>query len=495
MELNELTGYKKVVIQCHDIPDADTVGSGYALQCYLRSFGADVRLVYGGHTQITKPSLVMMLEAMNIHIDYVKELPDDIDLLVTVDCQRGAGNVQSFDISDKTVVVVIDHHRAEIEENENTVIRPYLSSCATVIYDMLCNEDFLISKNMYNALFYGLYTDTNGLSELRHPLDRDLAEVPSDLGLIRKLKNSTITTEELDIIGRSLQSKKVFSGIGIFKAEACDANLLGFASDIAQQVVHIDCCVVYCIQPFGIKLSIRSSVREIMGSEIAAFLCKDAGSGGGSVEKAGGFLSLKGIEEASGGLEPEEFLIKRIKEYLEYYDHIYADNNNIDFNSLKLYKKLRNPVGFTSSTDIFPAKTKITIRTLEGDIDLQTDKDIYFMIGIMGEVYPIKKERFDASYDSTYTLYNTYKDYIPIVINRFTGERRNIASLARVCIPKDEKLIRAVQLTKPTKVFTSWDTEKYFSGSIGDWLVANEGSYDDCYIVSNDIFDITYAEV
>lgn len=39
MTLEDLLGYKDIVIQCHDDPDADAIASGYALLKYLESKG------------------------------------------------------------------------------------------------------------------------------------------------------------------------------------------------------------------------------------------------------------------------------------------------------------------------------------------------------------------------------------------------------------------------------------------------------------------------
>ena len=495
MELKNLARYKRIVIQCHNIPDADSVASGYALQCYLRSLKTEAELVYGGPAAIQKPSLLMMLEALNIEIEHISGLPADTELLITVDCQRGAGNVQHFDLPDTAEIVVIDHHRPEIPENHNTVIRPHLASCATLVWDLLQKEGFTMDDSVRNALYYGLFCDTNGLSELRHPLDRDLADITFDAGLIRKLKNSAITAEELPIIGKTLLNQETIKGIGLFRSEPCDPNLLGFVSDIAQQVVYIDCCIIYNLQQHGVKLSVRSSVREIMASEIAGFLCSGAGSGGGTFDKAGGFITFQGMKEAAGETDPETYLRNRILAYIDHFDLIYAGKNNIDFSSMRIYKKMAIPVGYAKSAEVFPNGTKITVRTLEGDVDAVAEEGIYLMIGVRGEVYPIKKERFQASYKTSDAPFAAELEYTPAILNRVTGERRELMPYAYTCVPNDEKYVRARPLAKPTKVFTSWDTDKYFSGAAGDWLVANEGSYDDCYIVQGDIFTDTYAEM
>jgi len=491
MVLKDLANYKNIIIQCHNIPDADTIGSGFAIQKYLNSLGVGSSLVYGGPVAISKPNLLMLLDALKIDISYTKELPSDTDALITVDCQHGAGNVHNYELPETVGVFVIDHHRPEIPEGENTVMRPELASCATVVWSMLTDEGYVIDDRVKNALYYGLFTDTNGLSELRHPLDRDMADLRHDAGLIKKLKNAAITFEELEIIGSTLIDYDVMQTIGLFKAKPCDPNLLGFTSDIAQQVAHLDCCVIYCEMPHGLKLSIRTSAREIMANEIAGFLCRDTGSGGGALDKAGGFMSFAKIAEKTGD-PPAEYLKSRILTYLESYDHIYAGEHDEDFGSMPKYRKLPLPVGFAKSAEVFPEGTKITIRTLEGDVDTVTDNDVYLMIGIQGEVYPIKKERFEMSYTVPGDDYSVEAEYTPSILNRFTGEKKLILPFAKTCIPKDDKLVRARVLTKDTKVFTSWDTERYYHGGEGDLLVANEGDYGDCYIVRGDIFKDSY---
>ncbi|MDR2783141.1 MAG: hypothetical protein LBB48_04775 [Treponema sp.] len=83
-------------------------------------------------------------------------------------------------------------------------------------------------------------------------------------------------------------------------------------------------------------------------------------------------------------------------------------------------------------------------------------------------------------------------EYTPAVIDRVTGERFPILPFARACLPRGEKLVRATPLERDAKVFSYWDSEKYFYGTQGDFLVANEGDYGDCYIVRRSIFEESY---
>jgi phosphoglycolate phosphatase len=488
MNLSDLSNYKNIVLQMHNIPDADTISSAYVLQKFFEFKGCRAKMIYGGPAKITKPSLIMFIEAYGMEVEFVSELPANTDLLITVDCQYSAGNVQKFPCEK---FAVIDHHIVEIPENEFIEVNPRLGSCATLVYAMLLREkslgnlgNFLEDEKITTALYYGLFTDTNGLSEIRHPLDRDLADVNHERTLIKKLKNATITMPELQIISKALSKYETIGNIGLFKAEPCDPNILGFSSDIAMQVDSLDACVLFSIIHSGIKLSIRSCSREIMANEFAAFLCEGCGSGGGNLEKAGGFLK-----------NSEEYLVNRLKEYTEAFDKIYAGETAVDFASMKRYRKLPIEVGFAKISDLFKADTKLTIRTMEGDVDLSAKENIYVMIGIEGEIYPIVKEKFEKNYKVLDKKYEQVSEYQPTIINRYSGEKHSILECARTCVPVNEKIIRAQQIKKRTKVFTYWDTEKYFSGVPGDFLSANETDFSDCYIVNERIFYKTYAEI
>ena len=46
MKLSDLLKFDTIVIQCHDIPDADAIGSGFALYSYFSDKGKNVRFIY-----------------------------------------------------------------------------------------------------------------------------------------------------------------------------------------------------------------------------------------------------------------------------------------------------------------------------------------------------------------------------------------------------------------------------------------------------------------
>jgi len=489
MNLSTLAKNKNIVIQCPDIPDADSIGSAYALQRYFNSQEAECKIIHGGKSKITKPSLVMLMAEIGIEIEHTSELPQDPEFLLTVGCQHGASNLQKFYCKS---FAVIDNHFSEIKEGENTEINPELAGCSTLVWDMMRKEGYNFSQDnkTRDALYYGLFSATNGLSELRHPLDRDLADMPFDKALVKKLNDAALTIKELRIVAatldgsRRIESEKINKKVALFKAQDfCTQDVLAFTCDVARKVDTIDACIVYCLMGDYMRISVRSSVREIMASEFAEFICDGVGKGGGNIETANGFFKAS-----------EDYFIQKVRDYLENYDLIYAGKSTVDFASMKRYRKKAIPVGFVKIEDMFKDGWPVTVRTLEGDIDLRSSKDVYVMIGVVGEVYPILREKFEKSYDVLEQPYNLKTEYSPEVINKITGEKLSLVAHAHTCIPKGEKIVKAIPVEKPTKVFSYWDSEKYFSAKPGDFLAANENDLQDCYIVNKQIFFDTYEE-
>ena len=179
MLLKELLPYKNIIIQCHDNPDADALASGYALKWFFEKNNKNVRFIYRGRYEIKKSNLLMMIEELEIPVEYAPFISEDPDLLITVDCQYGEKNVTKTGCKR---AAVIDHHRKMIDDPavlEN--INSELGSCSTVIWQMLREEGYDPNENklLATALYYGIYTDTNRLSEVWHPIDRDMLDLLS----------------------------------------------------------------------------------------------------------------------------------------------------------------------------------------------------------------------------------------------------------------------------------------------------------------------------
>lgn len=508
MRLNELEVYEPITVQCHDNPDGDALASGFGLYRYFKSKGKVVRLIYSGANRIQKTNLKLMVEKLAIPVEYVPKSGAKLPgLLITVDCQYGAGNVTKFEAEN---VAVIDHHQIEMENIRLGVIHSKLGSCSTLVWKLLTEEGYPVREDqaLGTALYYGLYTDTNQFAEIRNPLDMDMRDsLTYNQSLITLFRNSNLSLQELEIAGIAM-IRYIFNddyNYAIIKAQPCDPNILGLISDFLIQVDEVYTCVVYNETGSQYKISVRSCVKEVKASELVSYLCEDIGSGGGHTDKAGGVISRRLYEGMYPTLHSEAYFSQRMNDYFDHCDIIYAQDYRIDLTDMPCYRKKKYPVGYVKAVDVLPVGTPITIRTLEGDVDMTVATDLYIMIGIKGEVYPNKKEKFERSYrmsgakdlkeGASLADYIINKEYTPTVINRLDGSTKELMDYAGICLPTGEVQIRAKQLAKRVKIFTSWDTEKYMLGKPGDYLAVRCDDYHDIYVLEQDIFNKTYELV
>ena len=91
MRLGDLTD-ERIAIQCHNNPDADALASGFGLWRFFADAGRDVKFFYRG-SAVSKPNLLGMIEELGIPVKHAPDMEKWDGLLITTDCQHGAGNV------------------------------------------------------------------------------------------------------------------------------------------------------------------------------------------------------------------------------------------------------------------------------------------------------------------------------------------------------------------------------------------------------------------
>ena len=296
MRLKELLAYNDIVIQCHDNPDADALASGYALWWYFREMGKTARFIYRGRNPVKKSNLCIMIDRLNIPVSYEPDFMPVPELLVTVDCQYGERNVTR---TEADTVAVIDHHQVAGELPELSEIRSGMGSCATILWDMIREEGLSVEdeRELSTALYYGLYTDTNRLAEVAHPLDRDMRDnLIVSRSIITEMSNSNISLEELTITGHAITGYEYHEDqrFVILRTEPCDPNILGVISDFVMETDGIDASLAYYVSPFEVKLSVRSCVKQIHADELAAYLTDGLGGGGAGGSSGNNQLGANG---------------------------------------------------------------------------------------------------------------------------------------------------------------------------------------------------------
>lgn len=137
------------LILTHKNPDGDTIGSAVALCRVLRALGK--------HASI--------LENPGFTPRYARFL----DSLVT---DQPASCVVSVDVADVTllpapalvfaerVALALDHHATHRPFAENQLVDPGSAACGELIYDLLCALDVSLTREIADALYLAIATDT-----------------------------------------------------------------------------------------------------------------------------------------------------------------------------------------------------------------------------------------------------------------------------------------------------------------------------------------------
>lgn len=495
MQLVELAEYEQINIQCHDAPDPDTIASGYALYCYFKQLGHKVRLFYSGSRAVTKPNIVMLIEALKIPIEYMVNIEKVEGLLITVDCQYGAGNVTRIEADE---IAIIDHHIQEVAATTLQEIRSEFTSNCTLIWHMLSQAGWDVNENISvsTALFYGLFTDSSGFSEMRHALDKDMRDsLTYDKPLIKKLRNSIITLKELEIAGMALirSSYNEANRCVMVKAQECDPNILGLISDFALQVDCVNVVIGYSETSQGIKYSVRSCVSEIMANELAVFLSQQIGNGGGHRDKAAGFISRNKYNLVYQHLNADEYFLTRLTEYYQSFDMLKCQDLALPDDKMCCYKKLPRPVGVVNLSEIADLHTNVVIRSQKEDIEVEIGEIQYLIIDGEGQIHLVSKEEFVNEYDQCKDAFSLTLNYFPKIWIKEGGEIVQLKYDARCCVPKREGKVWARTLKKAVKLFDDREEEGYTIGQIGDYLVVNEKEKDKAYIIRKDLFETNYA--
>ena len=464
--------------------------TGLTMAEYFRDQGKDVRLLYAGKNKVRKANLTLMVEKLGIPLKYLAhpgEEPVD-GLLITVDCQYGAGNVTVIPAEE---IAVIDHHPLEVICTEKMRLQPNLGSCATLVWTMLQEMHYPVEKNkdLGTALYYGLFMDTNQFSELSNPVDMDMREsLNFDKNLVSLFRNSNISLKELEIAGVALLRCNYNDDyqFAVIHSQPCDPNVLGLISDFLLQVAGVNTCVVYNEDSGGYKFSVRSCIREVNASELSDYLSEGIGSGGGHVEKAGGYISMKLYEEKYPTLHSEAYFNNRMTQYFDNFEIVYAKERKFPVKEGKKYRRRKEPIACLRAADLAELGNVVSIRTVDGTMDIDTRQDMYFTLERTGELHPVPTGRFHRILElcdlPLPEEYCSSMGYIPRVKDGRDGSNHLLTEYVRMGMPADAFCIYALELKRGVKIFPIWDEDTYMTGRAGDYLVASEDDLHNMFI-------------
>lgn len=148
-----------VVLACHVAPDGDALGGMLALHLALRERGARSVPTWG-EEPLRVPGHYEDLPGVE---DLVApgDLPEDIDLLVTLDAasEERLGLVAPL-LDTDVPVIVVDHHATNTGFGDLRLVAPSAAATVTVVEELVRRLGVAIGPAIATCLYVGLVTDT-----------------------------------------------------------------------------------------------------------------------------------------------------------------------------------------------------------------------------------------------------------------------------------------------------------------------------------------------
>lgn len=290
------------VILTHNNPDPDALAAGTGLAYLLEQvWGMATHKVFSG--SVARAENVAMMRHLTPGwraINCLEEAPAHSNLIL-VDSQPGAGNNLLGNGTAPTAV--IDHHEPFRPQSERAAyldLRPEMGATATMIYQYLVAAGVPMPHELATALYYGIKTDTRGLSRDKTPEDEVaylslLVDVDHDL--LFRVEHATRPAIFFRRLVAGLAAARVHKSAVV--SVLGEMHRSDFAAELADQLITLEGTRgVLCLGTYQGVL--QMSVRTVRLGEDAGLLVqgliRGLGSGGGHGTIAGGQVTLNGQE-------------------------------------------------------------------------------------------------------------------------------------------------------------------------------------------------------
>lgn len=345
--VEELEGRKHTLILLHNDPDPDAISSGRAMEALFKHFLPEARytLAHGGligRAENMTMARLFMPHALRIPTFEAEEALKAYDAIILVDTQPGASNHLLYGTSYpvENVILAVDHHPPKRGQVRAVIhdVRPEIGACATMLCEYLAAAEIEIDAPLATALFYGIKSDTRGLSRhtdeldiwaytiLRNLIDTDLLNQIEHVQLPRSyfrslndaLANTRLYHCDLLVAGSEETNGNGQPCVGdvaismLFSMKRPD-----MASEVADLLLRLDgVCWAVCLGIFEDRLviSVRSDSADARAGRLVRSIVGRNGTAGGHDTMAGGRIHLPTATPAERVAELHALVPRFLKE-------------------------------------------------------------------------------------------------------------------------------------------------------------------------------------
>lgn len=300
--LHKATKGGPVLILTHNNPDPDALASGLALaHILIELWGVPSRLMYSGLVaRAENKAMLRILVPEWEHVENPEEF-DGYSAIALVDTQPGAGNNRLTD--ERLPDIVIDHHhpiRDGLEKVPYIDMRPDVGATVSLLYQHLETAELQPDLRLATAMFYGLQTDTQGLSRGASPVDQyvyfKLLSMIDHKKLIQ-VERAGLPRDYYRAFNKGLEATKLFDHTAV--AYLGLLHRPDFVAEMADLLIRLE--MVRAVMCLGhheniLYLSLRTEPSGIDAGNLIQQIIIQPGKAGGHGTMAGGQVNLSGLE-------------------------------------------------------------------------------------------------------------------------------------------------------------------------------------------------------
>jgi nanoRNase/pAp phosphatase (c-di-AMP/oligoRNAs hydrolase) len=282
---------RPIVVQAHDFPDHDAVGTAYALAELLKRQGLTVRLGYGGTIQ--SESLRDAISALEIDIQQIRDLElDKTAQLIVVDGFAGNSNMTG---SEGEVVAVIDHHPTPYPADcAYADIRDEYGACSTILYDYYRTAGVPLNHTVATALLMGLMMDTAFMTRGVADIDLEAFGVlfrQGDWELAARLLRNSLSLGDLAAFRQAIDACVIARNFAFVALQGeYSAEVMALIADFFLKLREIQFVVVVSGERDEHRLSVRSEAADHPCDVVIHGALQGIGAGGGHIHMGGGAI-------------------------------------------------------------------------------------------------------------------------------------------------------------------------------------------------------------
>jgi nanoRNase/pAp phosphatase (c-di-AMP/oligoRNAs hydrolase) len=296
--LRLLGEHKEAIILTHNDPDPDSIASSWALAWLLEGVAqVHCEILYGGI--IGRAENRAMVDILRIPLKSTEPSALEVDKpVIMVDTQPGTGN--NLLPPDAVPLAVIDHHPANpnTEQVSYRDLQTRLGATATIVTRYLWALDMEPPTALATALFYGIKTDTLGLSRAATRADA-LAYLylheRADLSAIGAIERAHLPREYFAVMARALRNARVYGDVVISTlGEIQHTDMASEVADLLARLKDIRCVLCVGMYNSTLILSLRTTDPQLHAGQIIQKLVTGGGQAGGHNLLAGGRIPYTG---------------------------------------------------------------------------------------------------------------------------------------------------------------------------------------------------------